>query len=211
MKFSECEKWLKEVGLATVLPGKTALPCLLWQVQGHRGPFSGWDEAFQKTWSWKDELPARGLAWAGHLFGSQVLLIHVRLLPIFLGARGALDVEELYEEGNLSQPAVHFHRMLARSKAPLGRAELRKALKLKPAEFDKAAKELERLLVITRCGAVTQGPGWGSNSYSLVDRHFPGLKPPTHGAARTALRQALQHAAPEATDAQLTRWLRAIG
>ncbi len=212
MKFSECEAWLKRVGLATVLPGKAALlPCLMWHVQGHRGPFSGWDEAFQNVWTWKDELPAQGLAWAGHLLGSQVMLVHVTLLPVLLGARGALDAEELYEEGGLSQPAIRVYRQLASAAAPLGRAPLRSALNLKPAEFDKACRDLERLLLITRCGTVTQGAGWGSNSYALVERHFPKLQPLPHAAARAALRSALQQAAPEAGEAQLRRWLKSIG
>ncbi|MBN9419453.1 hypothetical protein ABS71_21880 [bacterium SCN 62-11] len=211
MKYSECEKWLKSVGLCTVLPGKTGLwPCLLWAVQGHQGPFSGWDVGFQNAWAWKDQLPAEGRAWAGHLLGSQVMLVHASLLPVFLGARGALEVEELYEDGGLSQTAYRVYQHLRSASAEVGRAQLRKALGLKPSEFDKACRDLERLLVITRCGAVSEGPGWGSNSYALVERHFAGISPMAFGAARSALGEILRKAAPEATDAQRKRWMKSL-
>lgn len=209
MKYSECEKWLKSVGLCTVLPGKTALwPCLLWAVQGHQGPFSGWDVGFQNTWAWKDQLPAEGRAWAGHLLGSQVMLVHSSLLPVLLGARGPLDVEELYEDGGLSQSAHRIFQHLRSSKAEVGRAQLRKVLSLGPAEFDRACRDLERLLVVTRCGAVSEGPGWGSNSYALVERHFPEVAPMSFAAARTVLAEILRKAAPTATEAQMRRWLK---
>lgn len=211
MKFSECEKWLKSVGLCTVLPGKSKLwPCLLWAVQGHEGPFSGWDVGFQNAWDWKDRLPAEGRAWAGHLLGSQVMLVHASLLPVLLGARGGLEAEELYEEGGLSQPAVSIYRFLAAAPSEVGRARLRAALKLRPAEFDKACRELERLLIITRCGAVSEGPGWGSNSYALVERHFAGVRPMAFGPARSALAEMLKAAAPTATEAQMRRWVKGL-
>ncbi|MBX3172525.1 MAG: hypothetical protein KF760_34295 [Candidatus Eremiobacteraeota bacterium] len=211
MTSSECERWLASVGMATVLPGKAGLwPCMLWEAQGHRGPFSGWDEAFQNVWSWKDEWPARGLAWAGHLLGSQVMLVHVSLLPVFLGARGRLDVEELYEEGGLSQPAIRVYRYLKAASPTVGRAELRSALGFTAPVFDKACRDLERLLVITRCGTVTEGPGWGANAYALVERHFAEISPLSHGPARAALAEALRRAAPAATEVQLRRWSRAL-
>lgn len=212
MTYSECEGWLATVGMATVLPGKAALwPCMLWEAQGHRGPFSGWDEAFQNVWNWKDELPARGRAWAGHLLGSQVMLVHVNLLPVFLGARGPLEVEELYEEGGLSQPAVQVYRYLSKAAGAVGRAQLRAALGLSAPIFDKACRDLERLLVITRCGTVTEGPGWGANAYALVDRHFAGATSMPHREARVMLRETLQRTAPEAKEAQLRRWCRDLG
>ncbi len=212
MTCSECEAWLASVGMATVLPGKAALwPCMLWEAQGHRGPFSGWDEAFQNVWTWKDELPAKGRAWAGHLLGSQVMLVHVSLLPVFLGARGPLEVEELYEEGGLSQPAVRIYRHLLGVSAAVGRAELRAALGLSAPVFDKACRDLERLLVLTRCGTVTEGPGWGANAYALVERHFAEISPLGHGPARLALAETLRRVAPEATEVQLRRWSRALG
>ena len=92
----------------------------------------------------------------------------------------------------------------------MGRAQLRKALSLGPAEFDKACRDLERLLVITRCGAVSEGPGWGSNSYALVERHFADVAPMNFAAARTALTEILRKAAPTAAEAQMRRWLKAF-
>lgn len=195
--------------MATVLPGRQRLwPCLLWAVQGHEGPFSGWDQAFQDSWVYKDQLPERGLAWAGHLWGTQVMLVHASLLPVFLGARGSLDVEELYQEGGLSQACIRVYRALA--SGPVGRAELRKTLKLGAGEFDRACRDLERLLVITRCGTVTEGPGWGANRYALVEQHFGEVVGLPFGQARAALEEVLSQAAPTASEAQRKRWLKAL-
>lgn len=210
--IEECERFLAEVGLATVLPGKAALlPCLLWAAQGHRGPFSGADAAFHNIWNWKDELPARRLAWAGRLLGSQVVLVHVGLLPALLGARGPLEVEELYEEGGLSAPAFQLWRHLSSCSGAVGRKDLRNALNLGhkagAATFDRACRDLERLLVLTRSGSAPQAQGWDSNSYALVERHFPDLTPLPHASARVRLREALEKAAPEASKAQVQRWL----
>lgn len=196
--------------MATVLPGKAGLlPCLLWEAQGHRGPFSGADPAFHNVWKWKDELPERRLAWAGRLLGSQVLLLHISLLPTFLGARGPLEVEELYEDGNLSQPAFRLWKTLRRASGPLSRADLRGDM---PAgQFDKACRELEKLLVLTRSGSVALPQGWDSNSYTLVEHHFGNLTPLPHALACLKVRDALQRAAPQAGEAQLRRWARSIG
>ncbi len=195
--------------MATVLPGKAGLlPCLLWEAQGHRGAFSGADQAFHNIWTWKDELPQKGLAWAGRLLGTQVLLVHPRLLPALLGARGPLDVQELYEEGALSQPAYRIWKALRSAPGALSRAELKAGMAAQ--EFDKACRDLERLLVLTRSGSVARERGWDSNSYALVERHFPKITPLAHGQARQCVREALQRAAPGASEAQLGRWLKAI-
>ena len=208
--LQECEQFLAQVGMATVLPGKAGLlPCLLWEAQGHRGPFSGADQAFHNIWTWKDELPQKRLAWAGRLLGTQVLLVHASLLPALLGARGPLEVQELYEEGGLSQPAYRIWKALQSAPGALSRADLKAGTSA--SEFDKACRDLERLLVLTRSGSVARAQGWDSNSYALVERHFPAITPLTHAAARQKVRKALERAAPEASAAQLRRWLAAIG
>jgi hypothetical protein len=214
--IQECAQFLEEVGMATVLPGKRALfPCLLWQAQGHRGAFSGDDPAFHNIWKWKDQLPARGLAWAGRLLDQQVLLIHVRLLPILLGYRGPLDAAELYEDGQLDRNAWRLWEVLSQSKKPMGRQELRDTLGLNDKKaastFDRACRDLERLLVLTRAGSARRANGWDSNAYALVDRHFATLKALPRFEAAPRLRDALQQAAPTATPTQLRRWLSHLG
>ncbi|MBS2036246.1 hypothetical protein JST97_14745 [bacterium] len=208
--LQQCEQFLGRVGLATVLPGKTALlPCLLWEAQGHRGPFSGADQAFHNVWKWKDELPQKRLAWAGRLLGGQVILLHVSLLPAFLGARGRLSPQELYEDGGLSREAHRLWQTLQATTGSLSRAELKSGMLAK--DFDRACRELERLLVLTRSGSVALNQGWDSNSYALVERHFAQVIPLPHGPARQLVKESLQRAAPEASEAQLRRWLKSIG
>ena len=210
--LEDCEKFLARVGMATVLPGKAALlPCLLWEAQGHRGPFSGGDPAFQNIWAWKDELPARRLAWAGRLLGSQVTLVHGSLLPALLGARGPVEVEELYQDGALSAPAFQLWRPLSHCREAMGHKQLRAAVNLDhkagAATFDRACRDLERLLVLTRSGSAPQAQGWDSNSYALVEQHFSDLTPLPHAPARLRVREALEKAAPQASPAQVQRWL----
>ena len=212
----ECEQFLDRVGLATVLPGKQALlPCLLWEAQGHRGDFSGDDPAFQNIWTWKDELPARRSAFAGRLLGHQVVLVHARLLPALLGYRGRLDVEELYHDGELSRPAFLLWQKLSQASGPVGRKELRQALGLDhkqgASSFDRACRDLERLLVLTRAGSAPCAQGWDSNAYTLVDRHFPGVVPLARAESARQLQETFQTAAPQASPAQIKRWLGVLG
>ena len=214
--LQECVQFLDQVGMATVLPGKQALlPCLLWQAQGHRGAFSGEDAAFHNIWTWKDELPAQRLAFAGRLLGHQVLLVHVRLLPALLGYRGRLDVAELYAAGELSRDAFRLWQRLGQVGAPQGRKELRMGLGLGDKKgaglFDRACRDLERLLVLTRAGSAPQAQGWDSNAYALVDGHFPGLAPLPRKESAEQLTEALLRAAPQATPLQLKRWLAGLG
>ncbi|MBT9584597.1 hypothetical protein IV102_14730 [bacterium] len=214
--LEECQQFLDRVGIATVLPGKLALfPCLLWQAQGHRGPFTGADVAFHNIWTWKDELPARRLAFAGRLLGDQVLLVHTRLLPALLGYRGRLDVADLYADGELSRHAFRLWEILQKGPRPVGRKELRLALGLTDkggsAHFDRACRDLERLLLITRAGSAPQGSGWDSNAYALLDRHFDGIEPLPRKSSAALVKEALCEAAPQASSLHLQRWMARLG
>jgi hypothetical protein len=213
--LSECEAYLKKVGLATVLPGKQALlPCLLWAAQGHQGPFRGDDPAFQNTWTWKDQLPEQKLAWAGRLWGHQVCLVHLDLLPLALGARGPLEPEELYQEGLLDRSAWQLHQLLEGQSQARGRKWLRQQLgwtdKAGATQFEKACLALERKLLLTRAGSCPTASGWESNSYRLVSQHFEGLEPLPHRQARQQFGAALEKAAPQASPDQLKKWLNAL-
>ena len=214
--LEECEQFLDRVGMATVLPGKRALfPCLLWQAQGHKGPFSGADVAFHNIWTWKDELPARRFAFAGRLLGDQVLLVHTRLLPALLGYRGRLDVAELYADGELSRDAFRLWETLQKAPSPVGRKELRLALGLTDkrgaAHFDRACRDLERLLLITRAGSAALASGWDSNAYVLLERHFDKIEPVPHKCGAALVREALLAAAPQASSLHLQRWMARLG
>lgn len=215
LTLEECANYLEQVGLATVLPSKAGLlPCLLWKVQGFEGPISGDEPGFFRTWRWKDELPGQGLAWAGRWLGHQVILMHRRLLPIALGARGRLEPADLYADGLLSRPGWQLFSLLSQQKEARGRKWLRQQLgwgdKAGAPVFDKACLELERRLLITRAGSSPQAQGWDSNAYRCLSTHFPNLEPLPHREALAQLEKALQEAAPKASPTQIKRWLKAL-
>lgn len=217
--LEECEALLEKVGLATILPAKDALfPCLLWEARGDRHRREVWDDAMERVWTWKDDLPAQRKAWLGRLFGDRVVLLHHRLLEPFLAWRGRPKVGELYREGLLTHEASRVWSAVEKAEDPLGRGPLRRAAGLSSREdasrFDRACRELERRLLLTRAGRSAVASGWDANSYAPVERWFPqqweGSRSWPQSEAAEAVREALERAAPEATEKAVARWMRDV-
>lgn len=201
--LQECIGYLEKVGMATVLPGKTAhFACLLWQARGYEGPIQEADEAFLNVWTWKDQLPALKVAYAGRLLGNQVLLVHKRLLPPLLACRQPLDPERCYRDGQLSREAYLIWQRLSQSGGPLGRSQLKQS-----AAFDRATRELESRLILSRAGSESQPSGWDANAYDLVERLFPDEVEQSARLALAEARRQVEAALPEASPAQRRRWL----
>lgn len=217
--IQECEAYLEDVGLATILPAKDALlPCLLWQARGDRERREVWDDALDRAWRWKDDLPAAKKAWLGRLFGDRVVLLHRRLLPAFLAWRGRPNVRTLYQDGQLSREAFTVWSSVEGADEPMGRAELRRAAGLAAREhasrFDRACRDLEKRLLLTRAGRSAVASGWDANSYMPVQDWFAdewkaaqSLDPDEAGEV---VREALEQAAPDASARQLARWMRPL-
>jgi len=208
--FEDCQAFIAKVGVATILPSKDRyFACLLWATQGFEGEFEA-NEAFYRAWKWKDELPEKGFAYAGRLFGNSVLLMDRAWLPAVLGFRGRVDVELLYEDGLLRKSSFQVYQELAKGQ-PLGRKELRQRTgltdKAGAAEFEKACLQLERLLLITRFGASSLASGWDSNRYHLLELAFPGLVALEREQSEKQLRELLR-AVP---DKKQNRWLSQLG
>lgn len=215
--IEECEALLDRVGLATILPSKDALlPCLLWEARGDRNRREVWDEAMDRVWTWKDDLPAARAAFLGRLFGDRVVLLHRRLLPPFLAWRGRPRAAQVYAEGALTREAFRVWTAVEQTDEPLGRAPLRRASGLSSREdasrFDRACRDLERRLLLTRAGRSAVSSGWDANAYALVERWFPkeweASRDWSQAQAGPAVKAALQHAAPQATPRQIDRWMR---
>lgn len=217
--IEECEAFLEKVGIATVLPAKDALfPCLLWEARGDRERRRVWDAAIERVWTWKDDLPAQKTAWLGRLFGDRVVLLHSRLLPPFLAWRGRPKVDDLYQEGLLTNEAFRVWSTVEQADEPIGRAPLRRGSGLSSKEdaarFDRACRDLERRLLLTRAGRAEVASGWDSNSYARVESWFSTEWEQAEAweseEAEETVRAALQHAAPEATERQVVRWMREV-
>lgn len=217
--IADCESYLRQVGIATILPSKDALlPCLLWEARGDRERREVWDQAMDRVWTWKDDLPAERTAWLGRLMGDRVVLLHRRLLAPFIAWRGRPDVEGLYAEGLLSREAYRVWRAVEQAEEPLGRTPLRRLSGLSAREdasrFDRACRDLERRLLLTRAGRSPVASGWDANSYATVERWFPEEWEASGNwdasAAVAAVKEALQAAAPDATARQMARWMRDV-
>ena len=215
--FEQCAAYLDERGLATILPAKNQfLPCLLWGARGHEGPFLDWDEACDRVWKWKDELPQRREAFSGRLWGAQVILLHRRLLPAFLRWREAdRDMLQRYRAGQLSREARSIVHALENEDS-LGRRELRRraglAGKERTSGFERGCKELERAFLLTRSGRASEGSGWDSCSYSLVSRHFPAQLRASQDFSAAQAEQAVEAACCSACpNLERTRLMRLIG
>lgn len=202
--LEECARYLEKVGMATVLPGKSGhFPCLLWQARGREGPIEEADEAFHNVWGWKDQLPARRTAYAGRLLGSQVLLVHKRLLPALLACRQPIDPESWYRAGQLSRDAYQIWEKLRDASVPLGRSKLKQ-----DKSFDRAVGELEGRLVISRAGSESKASGWDANAYTLVERLFPQELEQSSRITLAEARRQVEAALPQsASPAQRRRWM----
>jgi len=202
--LQECADYLEQVGMATVLPGKSGhFPCLLWQARGRQGPIEEADEAFHKVWAWKDQLPAQRVAYAGRLLGGQVLLIHKRLLPALLACQQPIEPENWYRSGQMTRDAYQIWQKLRDAETPLGRSQLRINK-----SFDRAARELEARLVISRAGSESKASGWDANAYDLVARLFPNEFEQSNRLTLAEARRRVEAALPQSASlAQRRRWM----
>ena len=95
-------------------PGNFA-PCSLEDAE----PFAtGMDVDEQRVWSWKDELPRRGLAWYGNFVASRGSFLSPSLLRWLYPAHGGTDD---HTELDLSLTAHEIASPRAQPARPLGR------------------------------------------------------------------------------------------
>jgi len=160
--------FVREVGFALLFPsGRLDLPSL-YEVGRDPTKEGGWGPDMARVWGWKDQLPAKGLAWGGRfLLGLQCVLAPDLLADLYPG-RGEPDDFGAFE---LSPPARETaERLLV--EGPLPTAAMRKALGLPGSQFAKVQAELGRLLLVTHLGTDDSGPGWPSVVLELTARAF---------------------------------------
>jgi hypothetical protein len=134
----------------------------------------GWDWGTdaERVWSWKDEMPLRGLAWYGKF---------LRGRPSFLAPELMVDLypragqPEDFEDAHLSPGAHRIARILFRS-GPQSTAALREALDVEGRKageaFNRCLAELGRALVVTHFGLEDAGAGWPTPVIELTCRAF---------------------------------------
>jgi hypothetical protein len=151
----------------------------LWEgIRGRPGghPFKTWTKDADRLWEWKDELPAKRLAFYGSIWLGKPGFVSLAELPCLLKLWGCplgLDgFRAAYREGTLSFDANRLAETLF-YRGPLSTHRLRKATGLKPNTCKKALAELQRKLVIAKCGTDDRDTKWPAEVVDLSARVFP--------------------------------------
>ncbi|HEX6056214.1 MAG TPA: hypothetical protein VFY98_10425 [Intrasporangium sp.] len=161
--------FVEDVGFALLFPSERVLVPSLWEaVAGQDAePFAmGMDENERRVWSWKDELPLRGLAWYGNFVAGRGSFLSSSLLRWLYPAHGGVDD---HRDLDLSATAHEIAATLIEGPQPS--AELR-ALIGDRSRYQRAALELQRHLLVTTAGVHERASGWPSTVLDLTCRRF---------------------------------------
>jgi hypothetical protein len=161
--------FIHDVGFALLFPAPRVLLPSLWEaVAGEDAePFAaGMGVPEQRVWTWKDELPRRGLAWYGRFLAGRASFLSPALLAALYPGAGQVDDHEALP---LSPIAHDLARILARE--PLPSAELRAVVGGR-ARYERAVVELQRTLLVTTAGVQENRTGWPSAILDLTCRRF---------------------------------------
>lgn len=161
--------FVDDVGFALLFPAPRPFAPSLWEAVAGEDiePFAtGMDTNEQKVWTWKDELPRRGLAWYGAFLTGRGSFLSPRLLAALYPGRGGVDDHEALA---LSQSAHQIARTLAAE--PLPSALLRTLIGDRN-RYQRAIAELQRQLVVTSAGVQENRAGWPSALVELTCRRF---------------------------------------
>ncbi|HCT81464.1 MAG TPA: hypothetical protein DGT23_33810 [Micromonosporaceae bacterium] len=193
--------FVDDVGFALLFPTpKLPAPSLWEAVAGEDSePFAaGMGANEQKVWTWKDELPSRGLAWYGTFLAGRGSFLSQGLVAALYPGAGEVDD---HESMPLSPTAHEIARLLAGE--PLSSAVLRTLVGDRN-RYQRAVVELQRQLLITTAGVQEHRTGWPSALVELTCRRFDVGGGHDHAfAARQFLDTMLQ-----ATPADLARAFR---
>jgi hypothetical protein len=161
--------FVEDVGFALLFPSERALVPSLWEaVAGEDAePFArGMQSNEERVWSWKDELPRRGLAWYGNFVASRGSFLSPSLVRWLYPAYGATD-----DHTDLDLSATAHEIATALAEGPVPSAKLR-ALIGDRNRYQRAAVELQHQLLITTAGVQEQASGWPSTVVDLTCRRF---------------------------------------
>jgi hypothetical protein len=151
------------------------------------GKYVSFTPEMARCWSWKDELPARGIACVGKHLGRWAALIAPRLVPTLYALTGRSGEETDFREADLTP----LQRDVAEAVYAAGAAtgpQLRELVRADKKQVDGAVLALQRALVLTNSGLVDQDRGWGAIAVDLLPRRWTFRGPlPTPGDARREL------------------------
>src|SRR3954453_19113688 len=174
-RIDAAARWVDGVGLAALVPvADVVLPSLWEAVSGTRAvEWAGEGDAgkleftpeMSRSWSWKDELPARGLACVGKHLGRWQALVAPRLRPalwtVSAARRAAL--------GSLEREVA----AAVEEAGPLTGPQLRALVGADKKAVDKAGVALQRAVGGTNAVVVEQRQGWGAIAVDSLERLWP--------------------------------------
>jgi hypothetical protein len=161
--------FVDDVGFALLFPAPRVLAPSLWEaVAGEDAePFAaGMGLAEQRVWTWKDELPRRGLAWYGAFVSGRASFLSPAVLAALYPGGG--DVDD-HESQRLSPTAHEIARALG--SGPLASAALR-GLVGDRNRYQRAVAELHHHLLVTTAGVQERRTGWPAAVLDLTCRRF---------------------------------------
>ncbi len=161
--------FVDDVGFALLFPSERVLVPSLWEaVAGEDAePFAtGMAVDERRVWSWKDELPLRGLAWYGNFVAGRGSFLSPGLVRWLYPADGRTD-----DHRDLDLSATAHEIATALAEGPQPSASLR-ALIGDRNRYQRAAVELQRHLLVTNAGVQEQASGWPSTVLDLTCRRF---------------------------------------
>ncbi|TDU91760.1 hypothetical protein EV138_5373 [Kribbella voronezhensis] len=162
-------KFIDDVGFALLFPAPKPIAPSLWEAVADEDdePFgSGMGENEQRVWTWKDELPRRGLAWYGAYLGGRGSFLSPALLAALYPGDGELDDHERLD----LSPAAH-EIAAALAVEPLSSATLRQLLGDKN-RYQRAIGELQKNLLVTTAGVQESSNGWPAALLTLTCEQF---------------------------------------
>ena len=178
------------MGIAALFPGSDLVLPSLWEaIAGSRdvdwairdentGKYVSFTPEMSRCWSWKDELPERGLACVGKHLGRWAALIAPRLLS-------AVYVVAADRRDGLTEFQFEVAEAV-RAGGPCTGPELRALVGADKKQTDAAVIVLQRALVLTNSGLVQQEQGWGAIAVDVLTRKWKlGRLPRADAAERT--------------------------
>lgn len=210
--------FVRRAGFALLMPHRgLPLPSLWEAIRGRPGghPFREWGEAGERMWAWKDLLPQKRWACYGAIWLGRPGFCAPALLPCLLklwGTPPGLDgFRAAYREGRLTFDAHRLAEALLHRGAS-STYRLRTHTGVAPATFGRAVKELEKTLIVTRCGTDGRDTTWAAAVVDLTARVYPkadgeGRRLSYTEARETAL-STLEEAAPGIAPRLAARLLR---
>lgn len=161
--------FIGDVGFALLFPAPRMVAPSLWEaVAGEdEEPFgSGMGKNEQRVWTWKDELPRRGLAWYGAYLGGRGSFLSPGLLAALYPGAGEPDD---HKDLQLSPPAHEIAQALAME--PMSSASLRSLVGDRN-KYQRAITELQRNLLVTTAGVQETSSGWPAAVITLTCDQF---------------------------------------